>query len=396
MDDSTEPADQGQTQQAPPQPADDIEQLRERLAFYESFDQLIQDNISRAGALLREAATKKSEGDLALRTAGAEFERKQLAERTTYRRIFSSLLDEVTSVQQNVERLARQVADALDDLESVIPAAGESAGIEGEQFPSMPTFGGPPGELGSGQESRLEAAPAEQPVDRVENYGAAYAQPAAQEPADAREHQQMEPVDELVTPDEAAYDTAESTDAYEGQVPETVDTEAEPYQEAAAEPAPEPAVTSDLGAATQYFDTGESSEYQEGDVTGYRQEPPPIDEAPMTATADLNGAEETPYQASEAAEIENGSWEDTGSPAATTLLVHGVPRATTALSLKRYLEGLAQVHSVEPREYAEGVLRLQVSSDRPVGLEDLRGWPDAEGMVPVTVDEEFLEVRLNQ
>jgi hypothetical protein len=76
--------------------------------------------------------------------------------------------------------------------------------------------------------------------------------------------------------------------------------------------------------------------------------------------------------------------------------VHGVPRATTALSLKRYLEGLAQVHSVEPREYAEGVLRLQVSSDRPVGLEDLQGWPDAEGMVPVTVDEEFLEVRLHQ
>ena len=78
------------------------------------------------------------------------------------------------------------------------------------------------------------------------------------------------------------------------------------------------------------------------------------------------------------------------------MLVHGVPRATTALSLKRYLEGLAQVHSVEPREYAEGILRLQVSSDRPVGLDDLRGWPEGNALEPVSVSDDFVEVRLNQ
>jgi hypothetical protein len=98
---------------------DDLEQLRERLAFYESFDQLINDNITRAGDLLREAAARKSEGELALRQTTAEFEQRQLAERGNYRRIFSSLLDEITAVQQNVERLARQVSDALDDLEAV-------------------------------------------------------------------------------------------------------------------------------------------------------------------------------------------------------------------------------------------------------------------------------------
>ena len=52
--------------------AADLDGLRERLAFYESFDQLIQDNISRAGDLLREAAAKKSETELALRDATAE------------------------------------------------------------------------------------------------------------------------------------------------------------------------------------------------------------------------------------------------------------------------------------------------------------------------------------
>ena len=107
---------------------------------------------------------------------------------------------------------------------------------------------------------------------------------------------------------------------------------------------------------------------------------------------------ESPEPESEAVDegIADEDWADAGPSAATTVLVHGVPRATTALSLKRYLEGLAQVHSVEPREYAEGILRLQVASDRPVGLDDLRGWPEGNQLEPVSISDEFVEVRLNQ
>jgi hypothetical protein len=385
MDDSTEPADQSQTAQEPSNEPDEIEQLRERLAFYESFDTLIQDNVSRAGALLREAAAKKSEGELALRATTEEFERTQLAERINFRKIFASLLDDVTAVQQNVERVARQVADALDDLEAVIPAAGETAGISGEQFPTMPTFSaGSAGELGSGQPPAAEHVTAEQAADLAEASGELYAQPTA-EFAEPEQSRTMEPVDELVTADEAQYDPTAFTDAAQAPAPETGHVAA--YDDGAIEFDAEPAQTSDLGR---------DIEYREGATAEFDRGPAPIDEAPFTATAEFDAGSETPFQAASGEEIENGSWEDAGSPAATTLLVHGVPRATTALSLKRYLEGLAQVHSVEPREYAEGVLRLQVSSDRPVGLEDLQGWPDAEGMVPVTVDEEFLEVRLHQ
>src|SRR6476660_559443 len=152
MHDSSDSTNQNADADAPDHRAEEIEQLRERLSFYESFDQLIQENISRAGDLLREAAARKSEGDLALRSASADFEQRQLAERVNYRRVFSGLLDKITIVQQNVERLARQVADALDDLEAVIPAAGEPAGVESDQFPSMPTFStGSAGELAPGE-----------------------------------------------------------------------------------------------------------------------------------------------------------------------------------------------------------------------------------------------------
>jgi len=78
----------------------------------------------------------------------------------------------------------------------------------------------------------------------------------------------------------------------------------------------------------------------------------------------------------------------------TIVLVHGVPRATTALSLKRYLEGLEVVSAVEPREYAEGVLRLQVTGDRAIGIADLSAWPDGSGLQEVELRDDLVEIRL--
>jgi hypothetical protein len=78
----------------------------------------------------------------------------------------------------------------------------------------------------------------------------------------------------------------------------------------------------------------------------------------------------------------------------TVVLVHGVPRATTALSLKRYLESLPHVSSVEPREYAEGILRLHVVGERNIQIDELRGWADGRDLQPVHVREDLVEVRL--
>ncbi len=82
-----------------------------------------------------------------------------------------------------------------------------------------------------------------------------------------------------------------------------------------------------------------------------------------------------------------------GSP---IVLVHGVPRATTDLSWKRYLEGLAHVGAVEPREFAEGILRLEVSGNRPLAFEDLRSWPEGPRLEPVHLRDDLVEVRLAQ
>jgi hypothetical protein len=430
MYDSSDSTDQNANTDAADDRTDEIGQLRERLAFYESFDQLIHDNITRAGDLLREAAARKSEGDLAIRSANADFEQRQLAERVNYRRIFSGLLDEITIVQQNVERLARQVADALDDLEAVIPAAGEPAGIESDEFPSMPTFSaGSAGELAPGETVAEPAAEPEaetgaEPTATSDIYDQP-AETAEYEPEDVEEaapeevtaevelepdmdlaagtsyeaHEYppvIEPVDEIYPedgteseagsrPGTGALETVVGTTAYSEVVQESV----ERYSQNIAD---------EMGA--------ESLDGSEDGAAVYEAEPIPDggvsveveDEAPAETEASEQDIEASEYEAADEADEdeEQETWADTGPAAATTVLVHGVPRATTALSLKRYLEGLAQVHSVEPREYAEGILRLQVSSDRPVGLDDLRGWPEGAALEPVSVSDDFVEVRLNQ
>ena len=101
-----------------------------------------------------------------------------------------------------------------------------------------------------------------------------------------------------------------------------------------------------------------------------------------------------PPAADPAAASTPGPADPAAAVGASVVLVHGVPRATTALSLKRYLEGLEHVGSVEPREYAEGVLRLQVISARPLVFDDLRGWADAAALEPIHVRDDLVEVRM--
>lgn len=80
--------------------------------------------------------------------------------------------------------------------------------------------------------------------------------------------------------------------------------------------------------------------------------------------------------------------------ASTTLIVHGVPRAAAALSLQRHLADLPYVEAVEAREYAAGVLRLQVVARAPLALEDLRRWEGGAGLEPVNTLPDVLEVAL--
>lgn len=72
-------------------------------------------------------------------------------------------------------------------------------------------------------------------------------------------------------------------------------------------------------------------------------------------------------------ESDSEAWE---TPQVIELIAHGVPRAADALSLQRYLGGLDHVAGVEAREFAEGVLRLQITAQSPIEPDEIRGWPD--------------------
>jgi len=223
------------------QPETDLDRARERLSFYEQFDEIIQQNIASSSALLREAS--------------ARLETDTVAARHAYRTLLSDLLDDVTALQAQSERIARRVSDALDDLENNMPA--------GRDMPVHPL----PTEF-----------PAPAPPETTAVIG-------------------------------AAVPAAPRTSPEVGELPRIEASQS---------------VSSVLPAVA------------------------PVAELPPT------------------------------QPTSTTLIVHGVPRASAALGLKRHIEKLDFVTNVEPREFAAGLLRLQIESARPLTMADFAGWTLAD------------------
>lgn len=75
----------------------------------------------------------------------------------------------------------------------------------------------------------------------------------------------------------------------------------------------------------------------------------------------------------------------------TTIIVHGIHRPAVATGLQRYLLAQPGVTAVEPREFAEGILRLQVHATAQIDEALFAGWEDGAGMtvihrVPRTVE----------
>ena len=57
-------------------------------------------------------------------------------------------------------------------------------------------------------------------------------------------------------------------------------------------------------------------------------------------------------------------------------------------------KGISRGKSIIVLEYAEGILRLQVTARRPLALDDLRAWDGGADLAPVHVQEDVIEVRL--
>lgn len=434
----------------------ELARLKERLSFYESFDSLIQENVSRASELLRHAATMRENAEEELAKARREIEEARLGDRQEYRALLSGLLDEVTTMQVQIERLARKVTDALDELESSLPAGGpigrlgagttNGAAVGDQAAEAAPALSldpapeeiGPPEPEGEAEFRGLvppEAEPAEAEAVLAEaaetpllaeaplpeeSESAATADESAegQEMAAAAattEAEVAEPVasigevilDEVVQApsDTAAPEPAEQaapvTQAEAGDDGVISDAATSEPAEAVAPPAPsadEPGMEPATAEATPETPSTEAAAAETPKPASSRlpwlgAEGRPFSGEGLGARRPGTGELRTP-EPSQRPEQPSSSPSPAGAGVATAVLVHGVPRATTALSLKRFLEGLPHVGAVEPREYAEGILRLHVTGERSLQIEDLRGWSDGTGLEPVHVREDLIEVRL--
>jgi len=370
--------------------------LRERLAFYQSFDGLIQDNITRSGDLLRQAMQMRESAAAEIAAAKAETEQHRADDRERYRLVFSGLLDDVTNVQMQAERLARRIGSAIDQLE-----------IEG----SAGSYNALPTDLDRSNHSFLDALASEELDEPFidESAEAVHEEPELLATDDAiadlidpdpTDDDDMSPIfnpsppDLLELTDNVARDevvsitTAES--AVDVELPSTEELDAAIDETIAESDAP----VVPLATASVEKTLSEAEVDIPSDIHPFAAEDI-VQERSFRSGNDLSSQPSTDMAAifpelSPTTRIV----ESAKSANATIVLVHGVPRATTALSLKRYLEGLAHVRTVEPREFAEGILRLEVSGNRPLAFEDLRSWPEAVRLEPVHLRDDLVEVRL--
>ncbi len=246
----------------------ELTKARERIAFYEGFDRLIQENIARSGDLLRQAAERRETAIQEVQQVRAESERRRADQRAT----LTLLAEEMLGLQQRVGELTRRIMVALDDLDA-------------------------------------------------------------------------SPTSTLPLPD--LNSSLSSTHALDDPLPEPVSSVTESDLVATPEPATEHPIS-----------------------IAETRDPPETAAADASSLADQEGARPV------------------------SVVVHGLPRAAAALALQRHLAGLSSVDAVEAREFAAGVLRLEVFARGPLSLDDLRGWDGGAELQPMHMLPSVIEVAL--
>jgi hypothetical protein len=96
----------------------EVAALRQRLAFFESFERIIQENIARSGELLHLAARRQAEADEAAAAARNELDR----EIGRNRQELSELGTEVAALRDAADGLVGRIAAALASADRRIPS----------------------------------------------------------------------------------------------------------------------------------------------------------------------------------------------------------------------------------------------------------------------------------
>jgi hypothetical protein len=302
----------------------ELSRARDQLAFYESFDRLIQENVARSGELLREAQAERERAAHDIAASRADLDRRLAVGREQQRSTLAAIRDDLQRIHEQVSTLAQRVDEALSTLDNAPPLndPGETSPAASDPSPIASTIGSP-------------ATPPTPPT--------AWVPP-------------VERGDVLFSP-------LSST-------------------RSAGSPAPGLPDTSSDSAPIEKV----SPAHRMGDLNGGTA----IIVPPATDHPDSPRSTPGRLIAPDAARTESPST----LPHVTMVLVHGVPRAATALSLQRHLAALDHVESVEAREYAEGILRLQVVASPPLRLDDITRWEAAPGLEPLHVLDDVIEVRL--
>lgn len=99
---------------------------QEWVTFYESFDKLVQDNLSRSSELLRRAMALPEVADREVQQIRTEMEAKLAAEKTRQKEMLSALREDISGSHRQVSMLARSVGTVIGDLERLSSRVNEA------------------------------------------------------------------------------------------------------------------------------------------------------------------------------------------------------------------------------------------------------------------------------
>ncbi|MDQ3693130.1 MAG: hypothetical protein M3464_05840 [Chloroflexota bacterium] len=286
------PSENAVTESAPNLAAE-LATARERLAFYESFDSLIQENVRQSGILLRQVAAEREAVETRLGAMRAELEARLADQRA----VLADLAGGLGDLETYLGSLSSRVNDSLARLSEAATSEAPQVASRIDHDPSGDPRSAPPDGISSQPET---------PGTTDEGVGAPDLQFLALR-AD------LETIVVI------------------------------------------PAVTGEPDAGVQDGHTGSPGLFYGGENSD-------IAEAPAVARR-------------------------------IDVIIHGVPKAATALSIQRHLQELAAVEVVEVREYVSGVLRFQVMATE-FGPEDLMRWEGGDGMQTITAHQHVVELRL--
>jgi hypothetical protein len=120
-----------------------LNQARERLAFYESFDRIIGENVKRSGELMLEALNVREQADANARelaAAKADFEHRLAAEKQRHRHLLTALSTDLDDLHGRIAAFHAKIKSTIDSLDDVQPVASTAETTSDAPVAAVPSL----------------------------------------------------------------------------------------------------------------------------------------------------------------------------------------------------------------------------------------------------------------